>query len=152
MKTPLTDAATIFVVSSGHNIPVVSADLARLLETRIAALTRSQSFAWSLVRDCNWSTQSDNWKTLARCWQQDIFVQDELPLTYPPNTREGSPVTVKTMQEARAYIAKLETALRQAARHLADAEKLENDMIAKIHHLETKLNEVQLSNCAFGAN
>lgn len=152
MKTPLTDAATIFVVSSGHNIPVVSADLARLLETRIAALTRSQSFAWSVIRDCNWTNQSDNWKTIARCWQEDIFVQDELPLTYPPNTREGAPVTIKTIQEARAYIAKLETALRQAAQHLTDAEKLENDMVSKIIHLESKLNEIQHPNRSFRTN
>lgn len=152
MKTPLTDTATFHAAIAGRILPVVSAEFARTLEIKNIALVHSQSFAWSVISYCNWAAQSDYWKATARNWQENVFVQDELPLTFPPDTTSQSATTVTTMKEARAYIAKIETALRQAARHLADAEKLENDMIAKIHHLETKLNEVQLSNCSFGTN
>lgn len=152
MKTPITDTATFHVPVAGRVIPVVASDFARMLEIKIAALNHSQHFAWSVISYCNWAAQSDSWKETARNWQENVFVQDELPLTFPPDTSSHSATTVHTMQEARTYIAKLETALRQAARHLADAERLENDMIAKIHHLETKLNEVQLSHCSFGTN
>lgn len=152
MKTPLTDTATFHASISGRIIPVVSADFSRMLEIKLAALNHSQQFAWSVISYCNWAAQSDSWKQTARNWQENVFVQDELPLSFPPDTSSHSATTVKTMQEARAYIAKLETALRQAAQHLTDAEKLENDMVAKIIHLETKLNEIQLSHRAFGAN
>lgn len=152
MKTPLTDSATFHAPVAGCVVPVVSADLARMLEVKIAALSRSQSFAFEIISDCNWALQTDAWKRIALNWQENVFVQDELPLTYPSSTISRPAEPVHTMQEARTYIAKLETALRQAARHLNDAEALENQMVAKIIHLETKLNEVQLSNCSFGTN
>lgn len=152
MKTPITDTATFHAPVAGRVIPVVSADFARMLEIKVAALNHSQHFAWSVIAYCNWAAQSDSWKETARNWQENVFVQDELPLTFPPDTSSHSATTVHTMQEARACIAKLETALRQATRHLSDAERLENDMIAKIYYLEEKLNETQHPNRSIGKN
>jgi hypothetical protein len=150
MKTPLTDTASFMVNVNGTSIPVISADFARFLEIRIAALSSSQASAWSLIRHCDWTLQTSQWKSSALRWQEREYVHEELPLTYPPNVNPQTLTKINTIQEARGYIAKLEAALRQAGQHLIEAEKLENEMIEKIHHLETRLNEI--SPRPFGAN
>ena len=151
MTTPITDGATILVRIEGRIVPVVSADTCRLIESRLQATTVAMTTAFDIIKHSNWQAQSSEWRGIARYWQENIFVQAELPLQFPPGVPpERLADAPKTLPEALTHIARLENALRLADRHLRDAEAFENDAVAKIIHLENKLNET--ANRPFGAN
>ena len=89
MTTPFTEASTFFVTIEGKTVPVVSADAARVMEIRMDAALKSQSSAWNIIAAANWKSQSDDWKTLARHWQNHTYVQPELPLPFPPHSTQS---------------------------------------------------------------
>lgn len=152
MTTTFTEASTFFVTIEGKTVPVVSADAARVMEIRMDAALKSQSSAWNIIAAANWKSQSDDWKTLARYWQNHTFVQPELPLPFPPHIPRNLARVPRTIQEACSQIAMLEHSLRLAESHLREAEKFENEMVAKIIHLENTLNDIKIPNHTFGTN
>lgn len=153
MKTPMTDGATFFTHIQGKAIPVVSTDLCRLIEMRLQAVTTAMSTAFDIIRRANWQAQPHEWRLAARYWQENTFVQAELPLQFPPGPLPSRPSgTPTTLPEALNHIARLENALQQADRHLRDAEAFENQAVAKIVHLENCLHEAQSTPRPFGAN
>jgi hypothetical protein len=153
MKHTFTDSATFFTRIDGKTIPVVSTDICRLLENRLNSVTTAMNSAWDIIGIADWNSQKPEWRVMARYWQENTFVQNELPLQYvsPFPSRISSPKPT-ALPDALDYIAKLETALHQAGKYLTDAEKLENDLIAKIIDLEKHLHEIQHPNRSFGAN
>ena len=147
MKTPFTDASTLFVSLQGRIFPVVSVEAARLLEIKLQALMHSQEVAWEVVGQVDWPHQPETWRRFARSWQEQCYVQAELPLMFPPQMVSATNPP-KDYKEALEYIARLESKLSQVERHLADAEKLENEMISKLHYLENEITQPR----SFGAN
>lgn len=153
MKTPVTDSASFFTHIDGKTIPVVSTDVCRMLEIRLLATQIAMNSAWDIIGFADWNSQKSEWRVMARYWQENTFVQNELPLQFvspfPSRLTNHKPTS---LPDALNYISKLETAIHQAGRHLIVAEKLENELIAKIIHLEKHLNEIQHPNRPFGAN
>jgi hypothetical protein len=153
MKHTMTDGATFFARIDGKTIPVVSTDVCRLIELRLNAVMGAMNSAWDIIGFADWKTQKPEWRMMARYWQENTYVQNELPLQYvspfPSRLIHPKPTS---LPDALDYIAKLETALHQAGKYLTDAEKLENELIAKIIHIEKHLNEIQHPNRPFGAN
>lgn len=151
MKHSMTDGATFFAHIDGKTIPVVSSDICRLIEARLHAVTQAMNTAWDIIGWVDWKTQTPHWRVAARYWQENTFVQNELPLQFvsPMPTRLVSPKPT-TLPDALDYIARLETALHQAGKLLTAAEKTETDLIAKIIHLES--NETHRITATFGTN
>jgi hypothetical protein len=152
MKHTMTDGATFFARIDGKTIPVVSTDVCRLLELRLNAVMEAMNSAWDIIGFADWKSQKPEWRVMARYWQENTYVQNELPLQFvsPFPSRLGHPKPT-SLPDALAYIAKLETALHQAGKHLTDAEKLESDLIEKIIHLESQ-HETKHPNRSFGSN
>ena len=153
MKHTFTDSATFFTHIDGKTIPVVSTDVCRMLEIRLNATQTAMNSAWDIIGFADWNSQKPEWRVMARYWQENTFVQNELPLQYvsPFPSRLIHPKP-SSLPDALDYIAKLETALHQAGKYLTDAEKLENELVAKIIHIEKQLNEIHHPNRPFGAN
>jgi hypothetical protein len=152
MKTPFTEASTFFVSVEGKTMPVVSSDTARVMEIRMDAALKSQSSAWNIISAANWKSQTDDWRTLARHWQNHTYVQPELPLPFPPHIPRNLARVPRTIQEACAQISMLEHSLRLAESQLRIAEQFENEMVAKIIHLENTLNDIKIPNRPSGTN
>ena len=140
----MTDGATFFARIDGKTIPVVSTDVCRLIELRLNAVMGAMNSAWDIIGFADWKTQKSEWRVMARYWQQNTYVQNELPLQFvsPLPSRIIHPKPT-SLPEALDYIAKLETALHQAGNYLTAAEKLESDLIEKIIHLELQFNETK---------
>ena len=153
MKHTMTDGATFFTRIDGKTIPVVSTDVCRLIELRLNAVTGAMNSAWDIIGFADWKTQKPEWRVMARYWQQNTYVQNELPLQFvsPLPSRIIHPKPT-SLPEALDYIAKLETALHQAGNHLTAAEKLESDLIEKIIHLEMQFNEIKHSDSSARSN
>lgn len=153
MKHTFTDSATFFTHIGGKTIPVVSTDVCRMLEMRLNATQTAMNSAWDIIGFADWNSQKPEWRAMARYWQENTYVQNELPLQYvspfPSRLIHPKPTS---LPDALDYIAKLETALHQAGKYLTDAEKLENELVAKIIHLEKRFNEIQHPNCSFRTN
>ena len=130
MKTPFTDASTLIVHAGGKALAVTPASVPQMLERRIAMLEESQDIAWGIIKLAEWKYQSIQWQEAAREWQQDIYVQKELPMTYTPGPRpqttEDNP---KTLPDALKLIAEL--------RH----EK--HDLEVRFRHAEQTLDELE---------
>jgi hypothetical protein len=153
MKHTFTDSATFFTHIDGKTIPVVSTDVCRMLEIRLNATQTAMNSAWDIIQSADWKGQKIEWRMMAKYWQEHTYVQNELPLQYvsPFPSRLIHPKP-SSLPDALDYIAKLETALHQAGKYLTDAEKLENELVAKIIHIEKQLNEIHHPNRPFGAN
>ena len=149
----MTDGATFFTRIDGKTIPVVSTDICRLLELRLNAVMGAMNSAWDIIGFADWKTQKPEWRMMARYWQENTYVQNELPLQFvsPLPSRIIHPKPT-SLPEALDYIAKLETALHQAGNHLTAAEKLESDLIEKIIHLEMQFNEIKHSDSSARSN
>ena len=147
MKTPFTDASTLFVSVDGRIFPVVSAEVARLLEIKLQALMNSQQAAWEVIGQVEWGQQPETWRRFARSWQEHWYVQAELPLTFPPQV-VSTTNPPKDYKEALEYIARLESKLGQVERNLAASETLENELISKVQYLENEITQPR----PFGAN
>ena len=153
MKHTMTDGATFFARIDGKTIPVVSTDVCRLIELRLNAVMGAMNSAWDIIGFADWKTQKPEWRVMARYWQQNTYVQNELPLQFvsPLPSRIIHPKPT-SLPDALNYIAKLETALHQAGNHLTAAEKLESDLIEKIIHLEMQFNEIKHSDSSARSN
>ena len=132
MNTPLTDASTLVVHAGGKAFPVVPASVCQMLERRISLLEESQDIAWGIIKLADWKSQNIQWQEAAREWQEDIYVNKELPLAYTPGPRpqvtEDSPTTMpealKLIAELRQERHDLDTRLRQAEKSLDDVETI----------------------------
>ena len=153
MKHTMTDGATFFTRIDGKTIPVVSTDVCRLIELRLNAVMGAMNSAWDIIGFADWKTQKPEWRVMAKYWQENTYVQNELPLQFvspfPSRIIHPKPTS---LPEALDYIAKLETALHQAGNHLTAAEKLESDLIEKIIHLEMQFNEIKHSDSSARSN
>ena len=130
MKTPFTDASTLIVHAGGKALAVTPASLPQMLERRIAMLELSQDTAWGIIKLCNWKYQSIQWQELAREWQEDIYVQKELPFAYTPGPKpQSTEENPKTLPDALRIIAEL--------RH----EK--HDLEIRFQHAERTLDELE---------
>jgi hypothetical protein len=153
MKHTMTDGATFFTRIDGKTIPVVSTDVCRLIELRLNAVLEAMNSAWDIIGFADWKSQKPEWRVMAKYWQENTYVQNQLPLQFvsPLPSRIIHPKPT-SLPEALDYIAKLETALHQAGNHLTAAEKLESDLIEKIIHLEMQFNEIKHSDSSARSN
>jgi hypothetical protein len=130
MNTPLTDSSTLIVHAGGKAFPVVPASVCQMLELRRTNLELSQDMAWAIIKLADWKNQSIAWQASARDWQQNLYVQRELPLNYIPGPRpqvtEDSPTT---LPEALKLIAEL-----RLDRH---------DLGTRLKHAEDALDELE---------
>ena len=153
MKHTMTDGATFFTRIDGKTIPVVSTDVCRLIELRLNAVMGAMNSAWDIIGFADWKTQKPEWRVMAKYWQENTYVQNELPLQFvspfPSRIIHPKPTS---LPDALDYITKLETALHQAGNHLTAAEKLESDLIEKIIHLEMQFNEIKHSDSSARSN
>ena len=130
MNTPFTDASTIIVHAGGKAFPVVPASVSQMLELRRTSLELSQDMAWAIIKLADWTNQSIAWQTSARDWQQNLYVQRELPLNYIPGPRpQVTEENPKTLPEALKLIAEL-----RQERH---------DLDTRLKHAETALDELE---------
>jgi hypothetical protein len=153
MKHTMTDGATFFTRIDGKTIPVVSTDVCRLIELRLNAVLEAMNSAWDIIGFADWKSQKPEWRVMAKYWQENTYVQNQLPLQFvsPLPSRIIHPKPT-SLPEALDYIAKLETALHQAGNYLTAAEKLERDLIEKIIHLEMQFNEIKHSDSSARSN
>jgi hypothetical protein len=132
MNTPFTDASTIIVHAGGKAFPVVPASVSQMLELRRTNLELSQDMAWAIIKLADWTNQSIAWQSSARDWQQNLYVQRELPLNYIPGPRpqltEDIPTTLPDalmlIAELRQERHDLDTRLRQAETALDELETI----------------------------
>jgi hypothetical protein len=132
MNTPFTDASTIIVHAGGKAFPVVPASVSQMLELRRTNLELSQDMAWAIIKLADWTNQSIAWQASARDWQQNLYVQRELPLNYIPGPRpqltEDIPTTLSDalmlIAELRQERHDLDTRLRQAETALDELETI----------------------------
>ena len=130
MKTPFTDASTLIVHAGGKALAVTPASVPQMLERRIALLELSQDVAWGIIKLAEWKYQSIQWQEAAREWQEDVYVQKELPMTYTPGPRpQSTEENPKTLPDALKLIAEL--------RH----EK--HDLEIRFEHAERTLDELE---------
>jgi len=146
MNTPLTDASTVIVHAAGKAFAVVPASVSQMLELRRTSLELSQDMAWAIIKLADWTNQSREWQASARDWQQNLYVQRELPLNYIPGPRpQVTEKNPKTLPEALMLIADLrqerhdlDTRLRQAETALDELEtiasKIENETYTRTIH------------------
>jgi hypothetical protein len=146
MKTPFTDASTLIVhLDKGKALAVTPASVPQMLERRIAILEESQDIAWGIIKLADWNNQNIQWQEAAREWQEDIYVQKELPLAYTPGPRpQTTEETPKTLPDALMLIAvlrhekhMLEIRFQHAERTLDELEqvvtRIENEQRHSIH-------------------
>ena len=137
MKTPFTDAATLIVHAGGKALPVTPASVAQLLERRLNQLEYSQDFAWSIIKLADWSHQSLEWKQSARDWQENIFLNRELPLAFTPGHKPANDEEMpKTLPDALRIIAELRQERHQSSQRLSQAEVLLEELEKAIEQIE----------------
>lgn len=130
MKTPFTDALIVIVHADGKAFPVVPASVSQMLERRLEPLKLSQDVAWGIISMSNWESQTPEWRNAARRWQEDLYIQPELPMTYSPGPRPQSiEQTPDTLPEALKLIAEL-----RQERH---------DLDTRLQHSENALDELE---------
>jgi metal-dependent amidase/aminoacylase/carboxypeptidase family protein len=130
MNTPLTDASTVIVHAAGKAFAVVPASVSQMLELRRTNLELSQDMAWAIIKLADWTNQSSSWQASARDWQQNLYVQRELPLNYIPGPRpQPTEENPKTLPEALKLIAEL-----RQERH---------DLDIRLKHAEIALDELE---------
>ena len=138
MNTPFTDASTLIVHAGGKAFPVVPASVCQMLELRRTNLELSQDMAWAIIKLADWKNQSIAWQTSARDWQQNLYVQRELPLNYIPGPRpQLTEDTPTTLPEALKLIAELRQERHDLGTRLKHAEDALDELetiVAKIEH------------------
>lgn len=146
MKTPFTDALIVIVHADGKAFPVVPASVSQMLERRLEPLKLSQDVAWGIIRMSNWESQSPEWRNAARHWQEDLYIQPELPMTYSPGPRPQSiEETPDTLPEALKLIAELRQEQHALEIRFNNAEKVleELETIVATFENETYARTVQ---------
>jgi hypothetical protein len=130
MKTPFTDTSTLIVHAAGKAFAVVPSSVSLMLERRIALLEESQDIAFGIIKLADWKSQNIQWQGAAREWQEDIYVNKELPMAYTPGPRpQATEENPKTMPEALKLIAEL-----RQERH---------DLNTRLQHAENALDELE---------
>ena len=146
MKTPFTDTSTLIVHAAGKAFAVVPSSVSLMLERRIALLEESQDIAFGIIKLADWKSQNIQWQEAAREWQEDIYVNKELPMAYTPGPRpqatEENPNTLpdalKVIAELRQERHDLDIRFRQAEKTLEELETL----ITSLEH-ETHTHTIQ---------
>lgn len=137
MKTPFTDAATLIVHAGGKALPVTPASVAQLLERRLNQLEFSQDVAWGIIKLADWNNQSLEWKEAAREWQEDIYLNKELPLDFTPGHKPSNDEEMpKTLPDALRIIAELRQERHQSSQRLSQAEVLLEELEKAIEQIE----------------
>jgi hypothetical protein len=141
MKTPFTDTSTLIVHAAGKAFAVVPSSVSLMLERRIALLEESQDIAFGIIKLADWKSQNIQWQEAAREWQEDIYVNKELPMAYTPGPRpQATEENPKTLPEALKLIAELrqerhdlDTRLRHAEKSLDDVETILTSLEHETH-------------------
>jgi hypothetical protein len=141
MKTPFTDTSTLIVHAAGKAFAVVPSSVSLMLERRIALLEESQDIAFGIIKLADWKSQNIQWQEAAREWQEDIYVNKELPMAYTPGPRpQATEENPKTLPDALKVIAELrqerhdlDTRLRQAEKSLDDVETILTSLEHETH-------------------
>jgi len=141
MKTPFTDALTVIVHADGKAFPVVPASVSQMLERRLEPLKLSQDVAWGVIRMADWKSQSPEWRNAARRWQEDLYIQPELPMAYTPGPRQQAteenpdtlPDALKVIAELRQERHDLDIRFRQAEKTLEELETLITSLEHETH-------------------
>jgi hypothetical protein len=141
MKTPFTDTSTLIVHAAGKAFAVVPSSVSLMLERRIALLEESQDIAFGIIKLADWKSQNIQWQEAAREWQEDIYVNKELPMAYTPGPRpQATEENPKTLPDALKVIAELrqerhdlDTRLRHAEKSLDDVETILTSLEHETH-------------------
>ena len=130
MNTPFTDTSTLIVHAAGKAFAVVPASVSLMLERRMALLEESQDIAFGIIKLADWKSQNIQWQEAAREWQEDIYVNKELPMAYTPGPRpQATEENPKTLPDALKVIAEL-----RQERH---------DLDIRLKHAEVALDELE---------
>jgi len=139
MKTPFTDASTLIVHAGGKALAVTPASVPQMLERRIAILELSQDSAFGIIKLADWNNQSSKWQSLARDWQENVYVHKELPLAYTPGPRpQSSEEDPKTLPDALKLIAELRLEKHELGNRIDTAEKHLNELEIIITSIENE--------------
>lgn len=130
MKTPFTDTSTLIVHAAGKAFAVVPSSVSLMLERRMALLEESQDIAFGIISNADWKSQNIQWQEAVREWQEDIYVNKELPMAYTPGPRpQATEENPKTLPDALKIIAEL-----RQERH---------DLDTRLQHAENALDELE---------
>ena len=146
MKTPVTDTSTLIVHAAGKAFAVVPSSVSLMLERRMALLEESQDIAFGIIKLADWKSQNIQWQEAAREWQEDIYVNKELPMAYTPGPRpQATEENPKTLPDALKVIAELrqerhdlDIRFRQVEKSLEELETI----ITSLEH-ETHTHTIQ---------
>jgi len=141
MNTPFTDTSTLIVHAAGKAFAVVPSSVSLMLERRMALLEESQDIAFGIIKLADWKSQNIQWQEAAREWQEDIYVNKELPMAYTPGPRpqvtEENPDTLpdalKVIAELRQERHDLDIRFRQAEKTLEELETLITSLEHETH-------------------
>ena len=141
MKTPFTDTSTLIVHAAGKAFAVVPSSVSLMLERRMALLEESQDIAFGIIKLADWKSQNIQWQEAAREWQEDIYVNKELPMAYTPGPRpQATEENPKTLPDALKVIAELrqerhdlDIRFRQAEKTLEELETLITSLEHETH-------------------
>ena len=141
MKTPFTDTSTLIVHAAGKAFAVVPSSVSLMLERRMVLLEESQDIAFGIIKLADWKSQNIQWQEAAREWQEDIYVNKELPMAYTPGPRpqatEENPNTLpdalKVIAELRQERHDLDIRFRQAEKTLEELETLITSLEHETH-------------------
>ena len=130
MNTPFTDTSTLIVHAAGKAFAVVPSSVSLMLERRMALLEESQDIAFGIIKLADWKSQNIQWQEAAREWQEDIYVNKELPMAYTPGPRpQVTEENPNTLPDALKVIAEL-----RQERH---------DLDIRLKHAEVALDELE---------
>lgn len=140
MKTPFTDASTLTVHAGGKAFQVVPASVAQMIERRLMTTENAQNMAWGIIVMADWKSQTDQWCKAARNWQENIYVQQELPLTFaaaiPRETHsqpKSLPDALKLIAELRAENQQIDIRMNQLNNELTILENAFEEIESKYH-------------------
>jgi len=141
MKTPFTDTSTLIVHAAGKAFAVVPSSVSLMLERRMALLEESQDIAFGIIKLADWKSQNIQWQAAAREWQEDIYVNKELPMAYTPGPRPQAteenpdtlPEALKVIAELRQERHDLDIRFRQAEKTLEELETLITSLEHETH-------------------
>ena len=137
MKTPFTDTSTLIVHAAGKAFAVVPSSVSLMLERRMALLEESQDIAFGIIKLADWKSQNIQWQEAAREWQEDIYVNKELPMAYTPGPRpQATEENPKTLPDALKIIAELRQERHDLDNRFRQAEKTLEELETLITSLE----------------
>jgi hypothetical protein len=142
MKTPFTDASTLIVHAGGKAFPVVPASVCQMLERRLLSTEHAQNMAWGIIIMADWNNQSDEWRKAARNWQENVYVQAELPLNYTPGHKpSNADEQPRSLPEALKLIAELRSENHQINSRMDRLDKELSVLENAIEEIESKYHE-----------